>query len=94
MSKWLGMLALLGVIMWQPAVATPWGHLPSLQSQDRRAQPRGPAPREQRDASRERRALPERPERQSQRLTDEERRELRRDIDRADRDIYRRDRGR
>ena len=86
-GAWVMVMALLS----QPAAAEPRGFGPRLQAQDQRARPREPARREQRDMRRDYRAAPDRHER---RLTDEERRELRRDIDQANRDIYRRPRGR
>jgi len=57
------------------------------QEQGQQGQPRGFVPRDQRRESRVR-AEPD--ERRHRSLTEEERRELRRDIDQANRDIYRR----
>ena len=96
MSRWwivlmVGMMAAMSSL---PSVAAPWGYAPGVQGQGQRGQPRGPAQHDQRDMRRERRAAPERGERPRQRLTDDERRDLRRDIDQADREIYRRDRRR
>ena len=94
------MKALLGVfvvgmaVLSQPVAAQSRGFGPWPQAQGQGAQSREPAPREQREMRRERRAPPEREERRNDRLTDQERRELRRDIDQADRDIYRQNRKR
>lgn len=81
--------------MWaQSAVAEPRGFGFSFQVQAQRGQPREGMQREQRDMRREGRAEPGRGERRHERLTDEERRDLRRDIDQANRDIYRQNRSR
>lgn len=92
MKALLGVLVLvLGAAVWaQSAVAEPRGFGFSLQAQGQRGQPREAMPREQRDMRREGRAEPGRGERRNDRMTEEERRELRRDIDQANRDIYRR----
>lgn len=95
MSRWwivlmAGMVAMSPL----PSVAATWGYAPAAQGQGQRGQPRGPVQHDQREMRRERRAAPERSERPHHRLTDDERRDLRRDIDQADREIYRRDRRR
>lgn len=91
MKAWLGVLVAGMAILSQPAVAQSRGFGPWLQAQGQGAQSPGPA---QRDLRRERRMAPERDDRRNNRLTDEERRDLRRDIDQADRDIYRQQRKR
>lgn len=58
-----------------------------VQAQGQQGQPRGLVPRDQRQ---ERRMRREPDERRRNSLTEEQRRELRRDIDQANRDIYRR----
>lgn len=99
MKALLGALAIGIMAAAQPAAARPWsgGHAPILQAQDQRMYPRGQERRgqrdmrrDQRDMRREQRMPPERDERAHGRLTDEERQELRRDIDKANREIYRR----
>ena len=92
MKMWWGTIALGIVFIGPPAVAAPWDFRPSLQAQqDRRPPPRqAPAYKGERGERRDQRAAPEREERPRQRLSDEERRDLRRDIDRADRELYRR----
>ena len=99
MKSLLGALA-IGIIMAaQPALARPWsgGFAPVFQAQGQRNQ--GDLRREKRDVRRERivpermapqRMAPQRDERARGRLTDEERQDLRRDIDKANREIYRR----
>jgi hypothetical protein len=88
MKTLLGIIAVGIALMFEPAVAAPWDFRPGLQGQDRRNPPRqAPAYKGER---REQRAAPEREERQRQRLSDEERRELRQDLDRANRELYRR----
>ena len=88
MKALLGALAIGIMVAAQPAVARPWsgGLAPVLQAQGQR---------DQRDMRREQRMAPQRMapqrgERPHGRLTDEERQELRRDIDKANREIYRR----
>ena len=79
---------LVGIaLLSQPAAAQVARFGPWLQAQGYRGQPRGVAPRDQRG---ERRVRPEPDQRRQGRLTDDERRDLRRDIDQANRDIYRR----
>jgi hypothetical protein len=88
MKALLGALTVAVVLLAQPAAGAPWDFRPGLQSRERQA----PGPRE---AQRERRAVPERSERRQDRpdrqgrLTEEERRDLRRDVDRANRELYR-----
>jgi hypothetical protein len=89
MKKWMAMLGLALVALAQPAVAAPWDSRPGLQSQDRRN-----PPRQHQGERRDQRAAPQRDDRQRQRLSDEERRDLRRDLDRANRELYRRNRQR
>ena len=94
MKALLGVLV-LGVAIWsQSAIAEPRGFGFSFQAQGQRGQPREGMQREQRDMRREGRAEPGRGERQQDRMTEDERRELRRDIDQANRDIYRQNRNR
>ncbi len=85
MKMWVAMFGLAVAVLAQPAVAAPWDFRPGLQQQDRRNPPR----QVQRER-REQRAAPQRNERPRERLSDEERRDLRRDIDRAERELYRR----
>ena len=97
MKVLLGVVVAAIAVLSQPATADPRGFGPWVQAQwqGKRAQPaRGPMQREQREPRREQQMAPERDERPRGRLTDEERRELRRDIDQANREIYRRDRKR
>ena len=91
MKAWLGVFVVGMAVLPQPAAAQSRGFGPWLQGPGQGAQSREPAQREMR---RERRAPPEREERRNDRLTDQERRELRRDIDQADREIYRQNRRR
>ena len=96
----LGALIVGIVLVSQPTAAAPWDLRPRLQDRDQRMPPRkGPGQREmqrerrmapERDVQRERRMAPEQDERSKGRLTEDERRELRRDVDRANREIYRR----
>jgi hypothetical protein len=85
MNQLLGASLLAVLLLSQPvAIAAPWDHRPGLQAPDRRLPPRQPyGKREQRPP------LPPHPG-YAGRLTEEERRELRRDVDRANREIYRR----
>jgi hypothetical protein len=97
MKVWFGALMMAVAVLAQPAAADPraFGPWAQAQGQGRRAQPpRGPVQHEQREPRREYQMPPQRDERPRGRLTDEERRDLRRDIDQANRDIYRRDRRR
>jgi hypothetical protein len=95
MSRWwIALIAGMVAMSSLPSVAASWGYAPAVQGQGQRGQPRGPAQYDQRDTRRERRVAPERDQRPPHRLTDDERRDLRRDIDQADREIYRRDRRR
>lgn len=90
MKKWvvmLGLAAATGMVS-MPSDAAPWDFRPRAQ-EDRRAPPRQ-VQRERREA----RPVPQRDERPRERLSDEERRDLRRDIDRANRELYRRNRQR
>lgn len=78
-----------------PAVAQ--RHVVDVLAQARsqtQVQPEPPAQRDPRELRGERRMAPQRDERPHNRLTEEERRGLRHDIDQANRDIYRRQRGR
>ncbi|MBI4194082.1 MAG: hypothetical protein HY526_03275 [Betaproteobacteria bacterium] len=87
--KSLTIAFLVGIsLMAQPAAAAPRDFRPGLQGQDQRHLRPRPDPGE-REIQRERRIAPERDKR-PRRLTEEERRELRRDVDRANREIYRR----
>ena len=89
MKTLLGMIV-VGIVLWyQPAVAAPWGFRPHLQQgQERRGASRqAPANKGER---RQQRAAPAGDDRQRHRLSDEERRDLRRDLDRANRELYRR----
>lgn len=94
----LGALVVGIMVAAQPVAARPWsgGFAPYLQqAQDQRMSPRGQEKRGQRDFRRDQRMppqrmVPERDERARGRLTDEERQDLRRDIDKANREIYRR----
>ena len=88
MKTLLGMIV-VGMVLWlQPAVAAPWSFRPGVQQgQDRRNAPRQvPANK----GERPQRAAPGGDDRQRHRLSDEERRDLRRDLDRANRELYRR----
>jgi hypothetical protein len=77
-----------------PVVAAPWNFVLAAQGQGQQLRPHQPVQSDRRESRRERRLVPERSERPHQRLTEDERRNLRRDIDQADREIYRRDRRR
>ena len=85
MKELFGAMALaLLLLSQQAATAAPWDHRPGLQGQERRLPPRYPP------GQRGQRPGPDRHEGYAGRLTEEERRELRRDVDRANREIYRR----
>jgi len=85
MREFLGASAMAVMLLVQPvADAAQRDGRPGLQAQERRAPPRQPP------GQREQRPAPERGDRYLGRLTEEERRELRRDVDRANREIYRR----
>ena len=71
------------------AVAAPWDLRPRVQSQGQPPQDANQK-RGARDVQGERRTVPNPPDRPAGRLTEEERRELRRDVDRANAEIYRR----
>ena len=90
MRGWVAGLAMTAAV-WvvQPAEAAPWDFRPGLQGQGQRAQD-GNQKRGARDIRNDRRAAPPPPARPPGRLTEEERRELRRDVDRANKEIYRR----
>jgi len=90
MKTWLGAFVMALAAWSQPALSQ--GFAPWLQAQGQRAQQ--PAPRDPGGMRHERRFAPEHDEHRSRRLTDEERRDLRRDIDQANREIYRPYRGR
>lgn len=81
------MLGMLLLVQWPAEAAPPWSG-PGMQGDDRRSSPGQGF--QHRDAQRERRAAPEREHGRRERLTEDERRELRRDVDRANREIYRR----
>jgi hypothetical protein len=95
MKAWFGVLAMVAVMAAasQPAAANPRGFGPWLQAQ---AQPQPPerTQRDPREQRRDPRVAPQRDQSQRSKLTDEERRGLRRDIDQANRDIYRQQRNR
>jgi len=94
MKAWFGALAMVAAVAAsQPAAAEPRGFGPWLQAQAQQP-PREPMQRDPRELRRDPRVAPQRDQGQRSRLTDEERRELRRDIDQANRDIYRKQRGR
>jgi hypothetical protein len=89
--RWFSALLSLGIALsTQPAIAAPWDVRPGLQQQDRRNAQRPPP--QYSPERRDQRAAPQREDRQ--RLTDEERRDLRRDLDRANRELYRQKRQR
>lgn len=90
MKTLLGVFA-VGIVLWfQPAVAAPWDFRPVLQQgQDRRSAPRQ-VPANKGERRQQQRAVPGGDDRQRHRLSDEERRDLRRDLDRANRELYRR----
>jgi hypothetical protein len=77
-----------------PAAAAQRDFVLALQGQEQQLQPHEPVQSGRREMRRERRMAAERDERPRHQLTDDERRNLRRDIDQADREIYRRDRRR
>ena len=90
MRLWLVVIAMAAAVCAAPAAAAaPWDFRPGLQGQGKRGQEAGP-PRGGRTSRDERRATPAPPDRSTGRLTEEERRELRRDVDRANKEIYRR----
>lgn len=91
MKVLVGVLAVAATLLVQPVVAAPRDFRPGLQAQERRV-PQRQAPREREvERERERRVVPaDGAERRQGRLTDEERRDLRRDVDRANRELYRR----
>lgn len=85
MKVLLGASVLAILLLSQPvAIAAPWDHRPGLQGPDRRLPPRQPF------GKREQRPAPHPHPGYAGRLTEEERQELRRDVDRANREIYRR----
>lgn len=88
MKTLLGTVVVGVVLLSQPAAAAPWDFRPGMQAQERPVPPRrAPGKRE---VQRERQLAPERNERPSHQLTEDERRELHRDLDRANRELYRR----
>lgn len=91
MKALLGALVMVMVmaVLPPPAAAQSRGFGPWLQAQVQGAQSPGPVQREQREMRRDPRLTPDRNDPRSNRLTDQERRDLRRDIDQADREIYR-----
>lgn len=94
MKELLGATVLAVLLLAQPvAVAAPWDHRPGLQGPDRRPGFQGPerrVPPRYPPGYRGERPGPERHDGYAGRLTEEERRALRRDVDRANREIYRR----
>lgn len=92
----LRLIALIAgtMIFSHPAAAAPRGFVLALQGQEQQLQPHESGRSTYREGRRERRRAQDREERPNHRLTDDERRNLRRDIDQADREIYRRDRRR
>jgi hypothetical protein len=90
MKRLLTLAGLAAALLAQPAYSAPWDYRPGLQQQDRRNAQRPPAPYG--PDRRDQRAAPRRDDRH--RLTDEERRDLRRDLDRANRELYRQKRQR
>lgn len=90
MKRLLALVGLAIALLAQPAYPAPWDYRPGLQQQDRRNAQRPPAPYG--PDRRDQRAVPRRDDRN--RLTDEERRDLRRDLDRANRELYRQKRQR
>jgi hypothetical protein len=85
MKAGIAVLGMAVMLLAQPLAAAPWDNRPGLQQQDRRN-----PPRQLQNDRRDPRAAPQRNDAPRQRLSDEERRDLRRDIDRADRELYRR----
>lgn len=95
MKALCGVLVLGAAVWGQPASADPRGFDFLLLAQEQPGQAREGRPRDQRNLRRDERLEQGRNEqRRNERLTDEERRGLRRDIDRANRDIYRQHRNR
>lgn len=94
MKELFGAMALaLLLLSQQAATAAPWDHRPGLQGPDRRQGYQGPErrlPPRYPPGYRGDRPGPERHYGYGGRLTEEERRALRRDVDRANREIYRR----
>jgi hypothetical protein len=95
MKELLGATVVLAVLLLsQPvAVAARWDHRPGLQGPDRRQVYQGPErrlPPRYPPGYRGQRPGPERHDGYAGRLTEEERQALRRDVDRANREIYRR----
>lgn len=89
MRVWVVTLMVGMVVLPQPAAAAPWDYRPGIQGQERRPPPRQ-APFRKGDGREQRAVPPDRDDRSRQRLSEEERRELHRDLDRANREIYRR----
>lgn len=89
MKALLGALVMVVAVLPPLAAAQSRGFGPWLQAQGQGAQSPGSAQREQREMRRDPRVAPDRNDPRSHRLTDQERRDLRRDIDQADREIYR-----
>lgn len=88
MKALVGLMMVAAAMLAQPVFTAPRDFRPGLQAQERRV-PQRPAPRE-RAVQREHRAVPaDRSDRRQERLTEQERRELRRDVDRANRELYR-----
>lgn len=91
MKKLLFMTAIAGALLLPPlADAREWrpGFGAGLQAQERQMK-KGPPGQYQRGREFRRNERDERDERRKGRLTEEERRELHRDLDRANREIYR-----
>jgi hypothetical protein len=93
MKELLGATVLAVLLLLQPAaIAAPWDHRPGLQGQERRGfqAPERRLPPRYPPGKRGERPGPGRHDGYAGRLTEEERRALRRDVDRANREIYRR----
>lgn len=89
MKSVLGLLLIGGMLLGQwPAQAAPPWFRSEAQDENRHGPPGQGF--QHRDAQRERRAAPGREHGSRERLTEDQRRELRRDVDRANREIYRR----
>ena len=87
--KWLSVIAVAGALLLAPhAQARDWGRgfSPRTQAQGEERVRKGPPPQQRG----ERGAKGEHDKRHQGRLTEEQRRELHRDLDRANREIYRR----
>ena len=86
--KWLFLIAVAGALLLPPdAQARDWGRgfRPGMQAQGEQAR-KGPPPQQRGERGKK----GEQDKRHQNRLTEEQRRELHRDLDRANREIYRR----